>query len=286
LSENEKTSDGKRLRVLLSNDDGIDAPGLKALEDAFKKQCELWVVAPNTERSAASHCISLNAPLRVEERGERCFAVDGTPVDCVYIALNHIMDAPPDLVLAGINMGANLGTDILYSGTVGAAMEGAVSGIPAVALSLALTDNHKTRPSEFNFSPAIAYVQDVMTKLASTRGSNLGVNRGSNNWPDKVTLNVNIPNCEAGEEPEREVCSLGFVDWAHSVHVREDPRGKPYYWVGGERRHHPNGENKHREFRHDIDAIADGKVSITPIHYDLTAYDVLKSVAGLHLANR
>jgi 5'-nucleotidase len=232
---------------LLSNDDGIAAPGLDALAAALAPLGEVWVVAPDRERSATSHSISLHHPVRIREVGDRRFAVDGTPTDAVYLGLHHILDKRPDLVIGGINHGANLGNDILYSGTVAVAMEGALFGHPGLAVSL-------TREGSATFDVAAEVAQGIAaTMLAEPPAPG-------------VILNVNVPALPRDKIRGIKLCRLGYNDWSDSVGVRHDPRGKQYYWIGGERTGHdaiPDSDNN---------AVTQGFVAVTPIHYDLTDY--------------
>jgi 5'-nucleotidase len=200
------------VRVLLSNDDGVNAPGLAALAAAFPDD-EVWVVAPDREQSASSHAISLHRPLRIVEVGERRFSVDGTPTDAVYLALNHVLRGrPPDLVLSGVNHGPNLGNDVLYSGTVAAAMEGALLGVSAIAVSLAARPPH-------DFAPPAAFAASLARSIAALHP------------PRPILLNVNVP-----EGPVRgyRLVRLGKRTYGNEVVEKTDPRGRKYYWIGGE----------------------------------------------------
>ncbi len=235
--------------ILLSNDDGIDAPGLRALAGALEPLGEVWVVAPDRERSATSHAISLNHPLRLRRLGERRFAVDGTPTDCVYLGLNHILgDQRPDLVVGGINHGPNLGNDVIYSGTVAVGLEGALFGFPGLAVSLT------TGESDPDFSVAAEVTAGIAAAMLASPPS------------PGVMLNVNVPPIARADIRGIKLCRLGYNDWAEAVGVRHDPRGKPYYWIGGERGARDSVADS------DNNAVARGYVSVTPIHYDLTDY--------------
>lgn len=245
-------------RVLISNDDGITASGLRALVDVFASVAEVWVVAPDRERSAASHSISLHEPLRIKQLDKREFMVDGTPTDCVYVAVNHLLPEPPDLVVSGINAGANLGTDVMYSGTVAAAMEGAIFGVRAMAVSLAISDNHKGRG-------------EVLYKHAAQVAFDLGQSILSGPVRHGVVYNVNVPDLPRAAWQGVKLCRLGYTNWADAVDERVDPRGRRYFWIGGERTGHDSIDDS------DNNALGDGHVTVTPIHYDLTDY---RSFAG------
>ena len=245
-------------RILISNDDGISARGLIALAQAIAPLGELWVVAPEHEQSATSHSLSLHRPLRIRKQQERWFAIDGTPADCVYIAVNHLMkDGPPTLVLSGINHGPNLADDVIYSGTVAAAMEGCILGFPAIAFSLATRKN-------FEFEHAAAFAHSlVKTALAST-------------IPKRMLLNVNIPG--HGPVTGYEVTKLGRHDYKADVIEKADPRGRHYYWIGGTGYEHVN------EAGTDVTAVLDEKrASITPLMLDLTQHSFLQPLQAWSL---
>jgi 5'-nucleotidase len=231
--------------ILLSNDDGVRAPGLQALAAALADIGEVIVAAPDRERSAAAHSISLDHPLRVEAVDPNVYAIDGTPVDCVYLALHHLVPRKPDLCLSGINNGFNLGSDVFYSGTVGAALEAALRGVPAVALSL-----ERKKPQDFSHAAAFArgLVLDVLT-------------RGPSAIEPGTLLNVNVP---AGPVRGLRPTSLGRRNYRDQVSVRQDLRGRNYYWIGGP-------EEKGDDLAgSDCTAVQDGLVSVTAIGLDLT----------------
>lgn len=243
-------------RILISNDDGIHAKGLLALAAAVEGLGELWVVAPESEQSAASHALSLHRPLRIKPQDkERWFAVDGTPADCVYLAINHLMkDARPALVLSGINHGPNLADDVIYSGTVAAAMEGSLLGVPAIAFSLA------TRRT-FEFEHAAQFARAL---VKTALGGPL---------PRRMLLNVNIPAYPplAGYE----VTQLGRHSYGADVIEKDDPRGRKYYWIGG------TGYEHEKLPGTDVVAVHDHRhVSITPIMLDLTEQAFLGPLRG------
>lgn len=242
-------------RILISNDDGIHAKGLQALVSAVEGLGEVWVVAPEHEQSASSHALSLHRPLRIRKAFERGFAVDGTPADCVYVAVNHLMkDARPTLVLSGINHGPNLAEDVIYSGTVAAAMEGAILGIPSIAFSLV------TRRS-FEFSHATQFAR-ALVKAAL-----------ANTLPPRMLLNVNIP----AYPPLKgyQVTRLGRHSYGADVIEKEDPRGRKYYWIGGTGYEHVKAAGTDVTVVHD-----EQQVSITPLMLDLTDTSLLEPLRG------
>ncbi len=243
------TQDG--MRILLSNDDGISAIGLQALYDAISPYAEVWVVAPDREKSAASHAITLHRPLRIRERKPRWFEVDGTPTDCVYFAIHHLMrNALPDLVCAGINDGPNLGIDVLYSGTVAAATEGAILGFLSVAFSHA--GEKRDFPAAASFAPAL--LQSVI----------------HHPFPRGTLLNVNFPD---GSPSGYAFTHLGQRNYGSSVIEKTDPRGRHYYWIGG-------GNASFEDIPgSDCNIVYQEKmISITPLLLDFTDHSLLESL--------
>jgi 5'-nucleotidase len=247
------------VRVLLTNDDGIGSEGLSALEEAVAPLCELWVVAPDREQSAASHAISLTRPLRLDRMGERRYAVDGTPTDCVYLAVNHLLKGQPaDVVLSGINHGPNLADDVTYSGTVAGAMEGAILGVPCcVAISL-------VPEGPLDFSAAASFSRALLQAFGQTPP------------PTPLLLNVNVPS--TAEPGLYAVTRLGRRGYASSVLEKLDPRGRKYYWIGGPQAQHADIPGS------DCNAVVDeGIISVTPLHLDLTSERGMAAMAGLRL---
>lgn len=242
------------MRVLLSNDDGVHARGLRALAEAFAGE-EVWVVAPDREQSAQSHAISLHRPLRITEVGPRRFAVDGTPTDAVWLGMNQVLRGRrPDVVVAGVNHGPNLGNDVLYSGTVAAAMEGALLGTHALAVSLAAPPPH-------DFGPAAAFAVALARRLVAAAP------------PRPVLLNVNVP---AGPVRGWRATALGRRDYGTEVVEKVDPRGRKYYWIGGE------GGARHDDIPgSDCNAIfAEGLATVTPLRLDWTHHDLQEALGG------
>ncbi len=245
------------MRVLLSNDDGVHAAGLRALAAAFSGD-EVWVVAPDREQSASSHAISLNRPLRVVETQPRWFAVDGTPTDAVYMGLCLVLkEARPDVVISGINHGPNLANDVHYSGTVAAAMEGALLGVPAVAVSLAAMPPH-------DFSHAARFGAAVARQLVARAPG------------EPMLLNVNVP---PGPLRGFRLVRLGKRTYGNEVVEKTDPRGRKYYWIGGE-----GGARNEDIPGSDCNAVRDGLATITPLHLDSTDDSALRRLHDLRVA--
>lgn len=237
-------------RVLLTNDDGIDAQGLKVLEQVAAEIAEeVWVVAPEQDQSGTSHSISLHAPVRVTQRGERCFAVAGTPGDCVVMGVRHLMgESPPELILSGINQGGNLGTETVFSGTVGAAMTGMLLGVPSIALSAAFM-----RGEPVHWDTALVHGPDVLRRLMAM------------SWSDRVCLNVNFPNVPAEQAGPLTLTRQGLgllrdID----VDARIDPRNQAYYWL--RLRRGPREDLEESEAL----AVAAGRISVTPLRFERT----------------
>lgn len=236
-------------RVLLTNDDGIHAPGLKLLARIIKPLVrDLWVVAPDEEQSAASHSLTLRRPLRVRKLTPRRFAVSGTPTDAVLLAVSRVMkDQRPDLVLSGINRGANLGEDVTYSGTVAAAMEATLLGIPAVALSQVTTDRDPVK-----WSTAEHYLPNLLKRLTAM------------GWPTGILINVNFPDVPARQATGVEFTRQGRRKLGGGIVDGVDPRGDPYFWIGPQRTEGPGLRGS------DLNAIARGAISVTPLSLNLT----------------
>jgi 5'-nucleotidase len=242
--------------ILVCNDDGIHAPGIRALEEALAPLGEVWVVAPDREQSAASHSLSLHRPLRVAEVGPRRLAIDGTPTDCVNLAINGVLPVRPALVASGINNGANLGDDITYSGTVSAAIEGTLLGIPSFAVSLATRDRGDFRAAA-----------DFAARLARTI-----LREGS---PVDTLLNVNVPDVPASEIRGFVITRQGRRRYGDAIVEKVDPRGKKYYWIGSDAGEYVVDEGT------DCTATANGYISVTPLHLDLTNHASLVAVGLL-----
>jgi 5'/3'-nucleotidase SurE len=236
-------------RVLIANDDGIHAPGLKLLEKVMRRLArEVWVVAPDTEQSAASHSLTMRRPLYLRKVGRRRYTVDGTPTDCVLIAIHQVLkDKPPDLVLSGINRGGNLGEDATYSGTVAAAMEGTLLGIRSMALSQ-LYENGTEAP----WATAETWTEEVLRRLPGFA------------WPQGVLLNINFPAVPATRVTGIEVTKQGRHKIGGTMVEGTDPRGQRYFWIAGER------QQDKELLGTDLAAVEGGAVSVTPLCLDLT----------------
>jgi 5'-nucleotidase len=246
------------MRILISNDDGINAPGLACLETmAAELADDVWVVAPETEQSGRGHAVSLRSPVRLRQVNERRFAVDGTPGDCVMMGLRHVIDGPVDLVLSGVNRGSNVADDVTYSGTVAAAMESTLLGVPAIALS------QDYRERLVHWDTARSHGPDLIRKL---------VDRG---WPRGVLININFPAVEPGDVEGVSLCRLGQHDFTGQQPVqRTDTFGHDYFWMAG----WAWGKDKSPDGT-DLRAIQDNRISVTPISLDMTHDATLRDLA-------
>ena len=239
------------MRILITNDDGIHATGLHVLERiALALTDDVWVVAPETDQSGKAHSLSLSDPLRLREISERHYAVRGTPTDCVIMGVRHILDRKPDLVLSGVNRGANVADDVTYSGTIAAAMEGTLLGIPSLALSQAYAWANDGNP---DWSTAETHGPDVLRRLIQA-----GI-------PAGTLLNINFPACGPSEVTGLAVTTQGARnDATVGVDPRVDGRGNPYFWIGFERGQYTPGIGT------DLEALAAKRISVTPLRLDLT----------------
>ncbi len=241
------------MRILVTNDDGIHAPGLEvAAEIARVLSDDVWVVAPELDQSGVSHSLSLNDPLRMREVGERRYAIKGTPTDCVIMGVRYIMNStPPDLVLSGVNRGSNVGEDVTYSGTIAGAMEGTILGIPSLALSQAYSADTRMRPY---WKTALRYSPDLIRKVLDA-----GI-------PRDVLVNINFPDCLPDEVNGIVVTSQGkrAQEWIR-IEPRHDGRGIPYFWIAFTR-----GEQATASHGTDLAGIADKRITVTPLRLDMT----------------
>jgi 5'-nucleotidase len=240
-------------RILVSNDDGYASDGIRALVDAVTPLAEVWVVAPEAEQSAAAHAISIHRPLRLREVRPRWYAVDGTPTDCSWLGINHLMkDRRPDLVVSGINHGGNLADDVTYSGTVAAAMEASLIGVPAIAFSLA-------GGAPFDFTHAARFATRIVAAALAAAP-----------LPGSMLLNVNVP---PGEPQGYTVTRLGRHSYGSDVVEKTDPRGRKYYWIGGTGYQHEDIPGSDCNV-----VLRERRVSVTPLHMDLTDEATRKQV--------
>ncbi len=243
--------------ILITNDDGFGAEGLRVLEEILGQLGTVWVVAPDREQSGQGHALTLNHPLRFERRGPRQFAVQGTPTDCIYLGTHSILEARPALVVSGVNRGYNLGDDITYSGTVSAAFEATLIGVPAFAISQQATDRPPDLAAAGRF--ALTLARQILQHAL----------------PLDTLLNVNVP---AAPGRGVRVTRQGKRLYPGGVIERVDPKGRKYYWIGGASAEWENDPDS------DFAAVADGFVSVTPLHLDLTNHKVLDEVRRWNLA--
>ncbi len=249
------------MHILLTNDDGVTAPGLLALLQEIRKLGEVTVLAPDQNWSASGHVKTMHRPLRVKEvilsDGTPALASDGAPSDCVALALLGILKEKVDLVVSGINPNANLGHDVTYSGTVTAAMEAAIWGLPGIAVSL---DSPRDRSSALEYGPAARIARQVVQAVIE------------HGLPKNVLLNVNVPYLQDDQISGVQITRQGLRLYRDALDARKDPRGRPYYWIGGDS---PTGV---AEEGTDFGALASGAVSITPIHLDMTAFQTISEL--------
>ncbi len=247
------------MNILCSNDDGILAPGLALLADACRAVGEVTVVAPDREQSGTSHSLTLHRPLRPARRPDGAFQVDGTPTDCVMLALETLMPERPDFVFSGVNHGPNMGEDVLYSGTVSAAMEGVMLGVPGVAISFAGSDPEM-----------MGTYRDTLVRLIRRITS-------AEDFPRNTLLNINLPRLPAPEVKGVRVTRLGSRFFSESLTRMKDPWGREIMWIGGGTITWTGGEDA------DHAAVAEGYISITPLHMDLTNYSLIETVRAWRL---
>lgn len=241
------------MHILISNDDGYRAPGIRCLAQAVASVAKVTVVAPDRDRSGASNSLTLDSPLRARTADNGFTYVEGTPTDCVHLAITGLLDEEPDMVVSGINAGANLGDDVIYSGTVAAAMEGRFLGLPAIAVSMV---SHQPE----HFATAARVVLDLLERIEA------------HPVPAETILNVNVPDLPYDALQGWQVTRLGHRHKSEPVICQTDPRGRPIYWVG------PAGSEQDAGPGTDFHAVRHGFVSVTPLHVDLTRHDVLETI--------
>ena len=246
--------------ILVTNDDGIHSEGLRTLAAAMKEVGDVTIVAPDREQSAVSHSLTLHRPLRINRLEPGVYAVEGTPTDCVYLATRSLMkgEGRPALVASGINKGSNLGDDIHYSGTVSAAFEGTVLGIPSMAISV-------VGRGPFQFETAAQFAAKLARRVLDER------------MPGDTLLNVNVPNVPAEEIRGVAITKMGKRHYGDAVIENTDPRGRKYYWIGGTELDAENIPGS------DCNAVVEGKISVTPLHLDLTNQPAIERLSGWKL---
>lgn len=251
----------KKPLILVTNDDGVMAPGIRALVEVAAEMGDAVVVAPDKPQSGMGHAITINATLRVnkigKQNGTNFYSTSGTPVDCVKLAVHEILNKKPDLIVSGVNHGSNASTNVIYSGTMSAAIEGCLEGFPSIGFSLL------NESIDADFEPAKVYAKKIMKVVLEN-----GLEKG-------VCLNVNIPNLSTREIEGIKLCRQADAKWSEKFDKRKDPGGKPYYWLTGAFENHDSGEDT------DIHALQNNCVSVVPVQYDLTAYSSMKSLEKL-----
>jgi len=244
----------ERLMILVTNDDGIHSNGIIVLAKALQKIGDVVVVAPDSEKSAIAHSLTLHRPLRVEKIKKNFYAVDGTPADCIHLGVNTILPKGPRLIVSGINKGGNLGDDIIYSGTVSAAFEGTLLGIPSFAISLVSRSN-------FKFDVAAHFALKVARHIIK------------GGLPKNTFLNINVPNVDEKEIKSHKITQQGrLIHSGNAVVEKMDPRGRKYYWIGGGQLIFDKGRNT------DVEAVSKSYISITPLNLDLTNYGSIREL--------
>ena len=247
------------MRILCTNDDGFLATGLRVLASAAKTLGTVTVVAPDREQSAASNSLTIHHPLRSRKTSDGTLVVDGTPTDCVILAVNALLDERPDLCVAGVNHGSNMGEDVLYSGTVAAAMEATVLGVPAIAVSYTGEDFESIEAWE----PILAHLLEQVAQ--------------NKEFPLSTFLSMNLPSVQPDEVRGVRITSLGQRRYSDSLTRAEDPSGNEYFWIGGGATTWQGSQDS------DFRAIEDGYISVTPLHLDLTNYRIIEEIRGWNL---
>lgn len=248
------------MKILCTNDDGYLAEGLRVLAEAARTIGEVSIVAPDREQSATSHSLTLHDPLRSRRAPDGAYVVDGTPTDCVMLAVAELIGFHPDLCLSGVNHGPNMGEDVLYSGTVAAAMEATVMGIPSVAVSYA---GERTTDEVGGWIPVLGRLLKLLA--------------GPHAFPENTLLSVNLPSIDPNDVKGVKVTTLGTRRYSNSITRALDPAGREFFWIGGGVSTWSGSEES------DFKAVADGYISVTPLHLDLTNYGLLEEIRGWNL---
>ncbi|MGC8553979.1 MAG: 5'/3'-nucleotidase SurE [Candidatus Acidulodesulfobacterium sp.] len=262
------------MNILLSNDDGVYATGINILYEELKKKYDVTIVAPDRERSASSHSLTIDRPLRVNEIKPNVFSVDGTPTDAVNIGVHSIMKTKPDLVISGINYGGNICDDVIYSGTVSAAMEGAVMGIKSIAVSLVVNRGGGYLPKDASLEEDL----ELSFSKASEFVSNLACVFNKADFSENTLLNVNIPQTIIKKEKnpfEYRITRQGKRYFEDFVVEKTDPRGRKYYWIWGKNITFEDIKDS------DYEAVHSGVISVTPIHLDMTNYKAIEKLKNM-----
>jgi 5'-nucleotidase len=248
------------MRILISNDDGVHAWGIQVLYNHLRKLGECWVVAPLEEKSTTGHSLTIHKPLRVQKLENGFFGVSGSPADCVYVAIREVIGSMPDLVVSGINRGGNLGQDIYYSGTVSAAREACILGLPAIAVSMDVNHKQRKEDKQIHFDSGAKAVVKLIKKLDLAT------------IPKHTLLNVNVPDAPYSQIKGFSAVKQGFRYYSGTVLKRIDHRGRPYFWIGGQYKGY------HKQDGTDCSAVARKQISVTPVQLDCTDYRYLENL--------
>lgn len=259
----------RKLKILVSNDDGIESPGVFALAGGFKTWGRAIIAAPTQEKSTSGHSLTFHKPLRLFRHGKDAWAISGSPADCIYIGINEVVGARPDLVVSGVNRGANLAQDVYYSGTVSAAREAALMGIPAMAVSLAIDAKDWGKEKiPLHFASAAKWSEKVLRMVLLNLGGTKSLFDGLKAWPVGMVLNINVPNLPSNSIKGIKLAKLGRRNYGADIIKRVDARGREYFWVGGNYQGFEPIKNS------DCVAVSRKYVSVTPLAIDCTDYDV------------
>ncbi len=254
------------MKILISNDDGVHAEGIHALAHVFARAGKTVVVAPEKEKSTTGHSLTLHKPVRIHEYSKKIYSVSGGPADCIYIGIHEVLKARPDIVISGINRGANLGQDVFYSGTVSAAREAVIMGIPAIAVSLCL--DHAKKNQKKHYDTAARATQHVLKELLRIFSLGKSEKAGLKAWPKGLLMNINVPNLPYNKIKGFKISTQGRQIYTGDVAKRIDSRGRKYYWIGGTYQGYEKTPGT------DCFNVGQGYVAITPLELDTTMKDV------------